>query len=417
MASQSARRDFALLWTGQSISLFGDQFMVLALPLLAVTVLHTSVAQAALLPFALYLPFLLFGLPAGAFVDRVRRRSMMIGCDLVQTVAFLVIGVLALTGVLTFPLLLGLVLLAGAATVFFQVACTSYPPTLFSDPQELHKHNTQLYLSDSVSKTLGPMAGGPVIAFLGVVGAVLANAVSFAVSVLAVVLIRHREPRPDPTPRARGWLVRDVREGLAFVFANPILEPVILCGMTYTIFLGMVEAILVLYCKDVLGFGPVGIGIVAGAAAFGFPIGNLISVRLVAWQGTARTCVIGTVTSVTGLIAMPLFGGLGSAVGLVVASVVHCIGEGAFGPVSLTLRQTHTPAALLGRVNSVQRFLVWGMLPVGSLLASFSIANWGLEAAMWIGAVGTALCVPVLVRRGIRAGLRRDADRSDLTRV
>jgi MFS family permease len=416
MSTVSARRDFSLLWAGQTISFFGDYFMVLALPLLAVTVLGSSVAQAALLPFALYLPFLIFGLLAGAIVDRLRRRSTMIVCDLVQAATFLAIAVLAVTGLLTFVVLALLAVVAGSATVISQVACTSYPPALFSDPQELHHRNSQLYLSESVSKMAGPMLAGPIIAFLSVTGAIVGNALSFLVSAFALLAIRHREPLPDVARRKRGWLVRDVREGLAFVFRHPMLEPVILCGMTYVIFLGIVDAILVLYCRNVLGLGPIGIGIVAGAAAVGFPIGNLLSVRLVAWQGIPRTCVLGTLVSVTGLICMAIAGNLHSAVGLVAGSVLHCIGEGAFGPVSLTLRQTVTPTTLLGRVNSVQRFLVWGMLPVGSLLAALTTELWGLSTAMWIGCLGTVLCVPVLLRRGIREGLPRRTDHADVSR-
>jgi dipeptide/tripeptide permease len=133
----------------------------------------------------------------------------------------------------------------------------------------------------------------------------------------------------------------------------------------------------------------------------------LLSVRIVAWQGVPRTCMYGTLVSVTGLVFMPIAGTvLHSAPGLVAGSVLHCIGEGAFGPVSLTLRQTSTPPSLLGRVNAVQRFLVWGMIPVGSLLASLTVRLWSLSGAMWIGCVGTVLCAPVLYRRGIRAGMR-----------
>ncbi|WP_335972421.1 MFS transporter [Streptomyces sp. CA2R106] len=403
--ARTSGQDFARLWFGQSASLVGDQFMVVALPLLSVTVLHTSLARAALLPFALYAPFLLVGLPAGAVVDRMRRRSVMLLCDSVQAATFLAVFVCAKAHVLSFWGLAGLVFVAGTMTVFFQVACTSYPPALFTDEAELHRRNSQLYLSDSVSKAAGPVVAGPVIAFLSVAGAVAANAASFLVSVLAVLSIRHREPAPEPARRSRGWLRRDIWEGLRFVFRHPVLEPVLTCGMTYTVFLTMVESILVLYCHSVLGLGPVGTGIVVGASAAGFPVGNALSVRLAAWQGVPRTCVIGTVVSVTGLICMPVAGHLHSTVGLVAGCVVHCVGEGAFGPLSLTLRQTETPPALLGRVNAVQRFLVWGMIPLGSLLASLAISLWSLQAAMAIGAVGTVLCVPVLVRRGIRGGI------------
>jgi MFS family permease len=404
----TARRDFGLLWTGQSLSLFGDQFMVLALPLLAVGVLGTSAAQAALLPFALFLPFLPLGLPAGAIVDRVPRRTTMLVCDGLQVVSFGAIWLLAAIHALSFLVLFLLVLLSGCAVVFFQVAYTSYLPELYRNADDLHRGNARLALSESTSRLVGPMVAGPVIRALGTVGAVAANALSFIASVVTLATIRHREPERQTTRRESGWLRRDIAAGLRFVMHHPMLQPIILCGTTYVLFLSVVETSLVLYCRIVLGLAPQWIGIVVGAAAGGFPIGNMISPRLARIAGTPRTLFFSASVSVAGLVAMPALGSIGGAAGaagLVVGSVVHSIGEGAYGPASLTLRQTVSPPELLGRVGSVQRFLMWGAVSVGSLLAAGAIAVVGLSGAMWIGAVGTVLCLPVLVRRGVRTAI------------
>ncbi|WP_219470531.1 MFS transporter [Nonomuraea rhizosphaerae] len=402
----SVRRNFGLLWAGQSLSLFGDQFMTLTLPLLAVTLLGASPAQAALLPFALFVPFLPLGLPAGAIVDRLSRRTVMLVCDGVQVVAFGAIWALAAAGGLTFPLLFALILVSGCAVVFFQVAYTSYLPSLYAEEAALHRGNTRLALSESAAKALGPMAAGPVIALLGLVGAVAANVVTFAASVVSLALIRHREV---VTPSASRSLRADIAEGLRFTLRHPVLRPVLACGTVYVLFLSMVETSLVLYCRDVLGLAPHWIGVVIGAAAAGYPIGNLLSSRLIARLGTARTLVLAASVSVLGILAMPALGSLGGvagAIGLIGGSVVHCAGEGAFSPTSITLRQTLTPGALLGRAASVQRFLLWGAVAVGALLASAATALGGLAAAVWIGAAGTALCLPALLGRGIRTELR-----------
>ncbi|MEV4015543.1 MFS transporter [Nonomuraea angiospora] len=406
-AGRAARRDFGLLWAGQSLSLFGDQFMTLALPLLAVTVLGATPAQAALLPFALFLPFLPLGLPAGAIVDRLPRRTVMLVCDGVQVIAFGAIWVTAVTGVLSFPLLFALVLLSGCAVVFFQVAYTSYLPGLFPDPGELHTGNTRLALSESTAKAVGPMAAGPVIGLLGVAGALLANTVSFAASLVTLVAIRHREAPPAVTVRERGWVRRDVAAGLRFALGHPVLEPVITCGTVYVLFLSMVETSLVLYCRNVLGLSPQWIGIVVGAAAAGYPIGNLASAFLIRRLGSPRALMLAATVSVLGIVAMPVLGAHGSlgAAGLVIGSIVHCVGEGAFSPISLTLRQTQTPPELLGRVSAVQRFQLWGAVALGALLASGATALAGLESAVWIGALGTILCLPALLRRGIRTAV------------
>jgi MFS family permease len=399
---RTARRDFRLLWAGQSANLLGDQFMVVALPLLALTVLGASPAQAALLPFALNLPFLIVGLPAGVIVDRFRRRSMMLRCESVQATAFLLIAVLAYARLLPFPLLLALVAVAGCAGVFFQVAYPSFLPELFSDERDLHSGNTRLSLSESLSTTLGPMISGPVIAIAGTVAAILANVGSFLLSMSLLLGIRCRE-RPRAAVQGGRWPARGIRDGLSFVLRHPQLEPVFTCGSVYVIFLSMVEASLVAYCRDVLHLSVVGIGLVVGMAAAGFPLGNLASGRLIGRLGVPKTLVLGASVSVTGLILMPLAGSAGSVIGLIGGSVIHGIGEGAFSPTSVTLRQTASPPEFLGRVNAVQRFLIWGMIPVGSGLAALFITLLGLRGALWVGGTGTTLCLPALYRRGIRA--------------
>ncbi|WP_405744761.1 MFS transporter [Streptomyces sp. NBC_01525] len=410
-----ADRDFAKLWAGQSASLLGDQVMVLGLPLLAVAALDATPAQAALIPMFLFGPFLLLGLPAGAIIERLPRRTVMIGCDALQAACFALIAVLALTDTLSLIGLLALVGVAGCGTVFFQVAYTSYLPVLFTGTKKLHRGNARLFFSESVSRSLGPVIAGPVIAFVGVAAAVALNSLTFALSVLAVLWIRTREPKKpvQEQARERGWLIRDVGEGLRFFLKHPRLEPVILCGTVYVLFLTMVEASLVLYSREELHLGAVGIGLVVGAAAAGFPVGNLLSGRMVERWGMARTLITGASVSVLGLVLMPVSGGLGSIAGLVIGSVIHGVGEGAFGPTSQTLRQTDSPPELLSRVNSVQRFLLWGSIPLGSALASGVIAGFGLSAAVWVGALGTVLCLPVLVRKGIRAQFRGSSHPED----
>src|SRR6266498_3027236 len=150
----TARRDFGMLWAGQSLSLLGDQFMDIGLPLLAVTVLGVSAARAALLPFALFLPFLLLGLPAGAILDRLRRRPVLIACDSVQLASYLTIAVLATLHLLPFWLLMVLVGVCGFATVFFQVAYSSFLPTLFCEQRSLQRGNARLFFSESVSRSV-----------------------------------------------------------------------------------------------------------------------------------------------------------------------------------------------------------------------------------------------------------------------
>ncbi len=408
--SPTARRDFRLLWAGQSVSLLGDQFMLVALPLMAITTVGVSASKAALLPFAFKLPFLVLGLPAGAILDRIRRRPTLISSEIIQLLSFLLMGVLAAFGALSFALLVLLVVINGCVTVFFQVAYTSFLPSFLKEPRALQRANARLELSESVSRSVGPAIVGPLIALTGPVGAIFANSGSFLASAATLLGIRNREEPPRAEKRMKGWLRKEISEGLNFVIRHPILEPVLMCGAVYVLFQGMVNTILVLYCSQVLKLGFAEIGLVIGAAALGFPLGNLTSNRVVEKIGPLPAIVLGASVSAAGFVLMPIFGSIGSVAGLVAGSIIHGVGEGTFGPTWLTLRQTITPAPLLGRVNSVERFLLWGVVPLGSLAASILIALIGLPDTLWVGSLGTVACLPPLLRRGVLAGLRRRTD-------
>lgn len=406
---RGVRRDFRWLWIGQTTSLVGDQFMTLALPLLAVLVLHTSPALAALLPFCLFVPFLFLGLPAGAILERLPRRTTMLVCNGAQFVLFGAIWVLAATGVLRFWMLAPLVLASGCAVVFFQVAYTSYLPSMIIDPDELHRANARLALSESSAHSVGPMLAGPVIKLFGVVGAIAVDALTFLGSVVCLLRIKHIEEVPEVSSRAPGWIRRDIKEGLRFVGRHPVLQPVLACGTAYALFLSMIETSLVLYCLQVLHLAPQWIGVVTGAAAAGYPIGNLLSTRLARRLGTHSALMAAATTSVLGIICMPVMGTIGGRIGvlgLVAGSILHCIGEGAYGPISLTLRQTESPVALRARIGSVQRFFMWGAVSIGSLMAAASTAVFGLAGSVWIGGLGTIIALPALYRRGMRDKIR-----------
>lgn len=407
-SSRAAHKNFNLLWAGQSLSLLGNQFLVIGLPLFALQVVGATAAQAVLLPFLMFVPFLLIGLPVGALVDRLPKRKTMVLADIVQMVVYSAIAILAMQGAITFIAVTALVFVAGVASVFFQVAYNSLLPEIYSGARELQKGNAKLFFSESIARLLGPMAAGPTIAVFAPPIAILINGASFLVSALTLSAIR--KPEIATAPRARTSaptsIVADIKVGLQFVFAHPKLQPVFLCGAVYVLFVTAIEASLVIYCKDVLKLTPTAIGLVIGAAAAGFPVANLISSRMLSALGISRTLVISATTAVSGLFLIAVFGASGSVTGLIAASVLHGLGEGVFGPTSTTLRQTQTPMALLGRVNSVQRFMLWGAIPLGSAMTSLIIKYIGLEWTLWVGGIGASLCLLPLIRRGILADLR-----------
>jgi len=398
--------DFNMLWAGQTFSITGDQLLLLALPLLAVEVLNASAAQAALLPFAMFAPFLVIGLQAGALIDRMPRKRTMMVCDLIQFIIFCSVATMALAGILTFWWLMAMVAVAGISIVFFQVAYLSYTPDLLNGGDGIQRGNIRLTFSESTARTLGPMIGGPLIAVFGLIATIFINAVTFLLSFLSLAAIKTQSKPLESKPREKDWMRKDIKDGLEFVFSNKKLKPIMLCSLVYVFFLCMIEFSLVLYCRKVLNLDIDVIGFIIGATAAGLPIGNLISAKLSKMYGTSFTLVFGATVSVIGIVLIPVMGHFGSVAGLISVSILHGIGDGAFNPTSMTVRQTVTPSDLLGRVNSVQRFLVWGAIPLSSLFTSLCIEMVGLTAVMWVGGIGSLLCLVPLLRQDILDDLK-----------
>lgn len=216
--------DFLKLWSGQTVSLFGSYITELALPLTAVLVLHASAGQMGLLGTARWLPYLLFTLWVGALADRVRRLPLLIGVDIGRAIAMGVIVTLALTGGLTFELLVALVFVFGAMTVVFDVSWYSFVPCVVSREQ-LIGANSRLQASNSVAQVGGPSLGGLLVQVATAPYALLVDAISFVVSAVSLLSIRVEEPKPEPEPdtAVRGSLGR-IREGLSITYRNPFLR-------------------------------------------------------------------------------------------------------------------------------------------------------------------------------------------------
>lgn len=408
-ASKRGWFNFNLLWSGQTLSLLGSQFVVIGMPLLAVQVAGATPSQAVLLPFLMYLPFLLIGLPAGALVDRMNKRRLMVLCDAVQCAIYITIFAMTLTQTLTIHILMVMMFFTGCANVFFQVSYTSLLPNIFRENDLLQKGNSRLCFSESMVNIVGPFLAGPLISLFGIAVSVLINAASFFVSLVTLSCISFGTHASDHSAGEREVrknvfhaVYTDVIQGIRFVFHHDYLQPIYLCGALYVLFLTAIDTSLVLYCKDVLGLPAYQIGIVVGAAAAGFPLANLLSSYVVTRLGFSRTLVTGATVSVIGLLFIPVAGNYHFVSGIVIASIIHGFGEGIFNPVAMTFRQKESPANMIGRVNAVHRFLIWGAISLGSLMNSFVIHTWGLEAALWAGGAGTLTCLVPLLRRGIR---------------
>ncbi|MHB8646066.1 MAG: MFS transporter [Thermomicrobiales bacterium] len=407
--------DFLKLWAGQTVSQFGSQITVLALPLTAALTLHASAANMGFLAAASTAPFLLIGLFAGVWVDRLRRRPILIIADIARFALLALIPVLALYGALTLVALYAIAFLVGMLTVFFEVAYQSFLPAVVGRAH-LVDGNSKLETTRSAAQIAGPSAAGALVQLVTAPIAIAVDALSFLVSVLFLSLMRMPEPPPArPTARRRVWA--EIGEGLHAVMDDPILRATMGSAGTVNIFGSMLFAVFVLYALR--------IGIGAGLLGLTFAVGNLgyLSAAFLTRSITRRFGIGPTISA--GLIGMtfcglliPVAGGplVASVLCLMVAQFARGFGGTLFNINNVSLRQAITPDHLLGRVNATSRFVSTGALTIGSLAGGTLGAVFGLRPTLFIGAVGGlfavvwVLCSPARTLREPPVPLEEHAD-------
>jgi MFS family permease len=392
-----AHSDFARFWTAQTISQVGTQFTAVALPLLAALSLGASAMGFGLLATASGLPHLLFGLPAGAWVDRLSRRRVMILADLGRAALLAAVPIAAWRGALRLELLIAIAFLVETLSLFFDVAYLAFLPTIVPRTR-LVDANSRQEATASGAQVVGPALAGSFVRWLGAPLATLVDAVSYLGSALFLWRIRAAEP-PRQTPATGSTLREEVRQGLAAVWQAPVLRALALSSGIVNLAGFLFLSIYVLYMTQDLGLGAAAVGLVFAIGGIGALLGSLAA-------GPARDhWGVGPVL----LGSQVLFGVFGMLVPLAVLFPRYALplvmaAEGlqwvmvlVYDVNAVSLRQTVTPDRLLGRVNGTMRFLVWGTRPLGSLLGGYLGMRIGLPATLVVGAVGMSIAfVPLL---------------------
>jgi len=380
--------DFALLWAGQTVSELGSQVSSLALPLLAIDRLHAGAFAIGLLTTMSTLPFLLVGLPAGAWLDRVRKRPVLIAADIGRA---LVLGSVPLAwalSVLTMTQLLMVSLVSGILTVFFDVAYQSYLPTLVSR-ERLVEGNAKLAGSMSGAQVAGPAVAGLLIDAVGAATTVLADALSFVVSFASLSAIRSREERtiraPGSAPTSLG---HEIGEGLRFVWHEPRIRSISLSTATANLFGSMGLSVSLLFLRSQLHLAPAHIGVLLSAAGLGGVAGATFAAPLARHFGLGRTILVAIMVSGIGELAYPL--ATHANVNLLVVAGGLFTGTGAivYNVNQVSLRQALCPPQLQGRMNASVRTLVSGCMPIGAFTGGVLGAAIGLRPTLWVAALG-----------------------------
>jgi MFS family permease len=385
-------RDFLKLWSASTVSLFGTQISQLALPLAAVLVLDASAFEVAALGTVEFLPFILFTLPAGVWFDRLRRRPILIAGDLGRAVLLATIPIAYFADVLTLGQLFVVGFLVGVCTVFFDVAYMSYLPSLV-ERTAIIEGNSKLQVSQSAAQISGPGFAGLLIEIFTAPYAVLVDALSFLGSAAFLVRIRTPEesPRPAMTGADKSSIWTELKEGLRFVLGNPNLRAQAGCTATSNFFFNVAFAIIVVFFVRELGLSPGLIGLVFSVSAVGSLVGAFTSRRISERFGIGVTTIGVTILQGPAILLTAFAPASQPLPFLIAGGLIIGFGVVVYNITQVSYRQAICPPQLQGRMNSVMRFLVWGTIPLGSLIGG-ALGTWvGLRETIVIGAIGAGL--------------------------
>jgi MFS family permease len=393
-------RDFVRLWAAETVSQFGTQVSQLALPLVAVIVLHESAFRVALLGTCEMLPFLLFALPAGVWVDRMPRRPVLIVADLGRALALASIPCVAWLGSLTIWQLYAVGFVVGVLTVFFDVAYQSYLPSLVGR-EHLVEGNSKLELSRSAAQIGGPGLGGLLIAAVTAPYAILVDAGSFLWSALFVRSIRGREQVPER--EASRNMVREIREGLSYLLGDPRWRRLTAYVAIFNIGTGILYSLYIVYAVRRLGLSAAEIGLVFTLGNLGWLAGAVLASRIADRLGVGVTLATFAFLGGAPNLLIPLAPRSAGIPFLVTAQLLVALSIVVYNVTAISLFQTRTPDRILGRMNASRRWIVWGVNPLAALLGGALASTIGLRATLFVGAGISTLAFVALLAKPIRS--------------
>jgi MFS family permease len=378
---------FRNLWLGQTISVFGDQITMIALPLVAIVTLDSGAFAVGVLAAAGWLPHLVLSLGVGEWIDRrASKRRVLVWADVLRSVVLATIPLAYAFDALSFAQLLAVALAVGSLTVVFDTAYATFLP-LVVPREEVIEAQGRMSVSRSASYIGGPALGGALVQALSAPVAMAADAFSFVGSALFVSRAKVDEPAPQP---AEGTLRSRLAVGLRFVFGHPLLRAGVLCTATINFFNLAFNAIVVLFMSRELGLGPGLIGVVFSAGAVGALLGAIVAPIAGRRLGIGTTVVAGAVLFPAPLVVFALASGpewlvVGT---LIAAEALSSIGVMLYDVNLNSLNLLATPWRLRGRQSGAARLVNYGVRPIGALSGGVLAEAIGLRGALLMGAIG-----------------------------
>ncbi|MFD4788717.1 MFS transporter [Streptomyces sp. NPDC058459] len=397
-------RDFLTFWSGETFSLFGAQITNLALPLTALMVYDATPQQMGLLSFLQLSPYLFLSLVFGVWVDRSRRKPLMLAANAIRMVLIASIPILAALDLLSVGGLLAIACLVGTCSVLFDVSWMSFVPSLVEDRRLYVEANQKLGVTQSTSDVAGPGVAGLVVGWLGPPTALVLDAVSYLASLISLLAIRTREPAPAPT-RAERHLGRELKEGVSWVFGHHLLRPLALLAPFTNFSLTSVSTLFLLYGVREKGLSPQLIGLVYSVSSVGALLGALGSAAIIRRFPTGLIYGTALFGIYTGPLLLVVAGGPRPLMiaTFILSLLISYFGSGLSNVVQLTLRQTLTPQSLMGRMNAAFRTLLFGGGALGGLCGGLLGGALGLRGGLVVLVLcSAAMVIPLLLSPIVR---------------
>ena len=389
-----ANPDFTRLWAGQTVSLIGTQVTQFTMPLVAVLTLRATVFEVGVLNSLRFVPVLLLSVFAGVWLDRRKRRPVLIVCALGNAVLIGLVPVAAATGQLSIGLLYAVNGLVGTLNMIFDVGALSYVPFLV-EREKLSEANARLQASSAVAGISGPGLAGLLVGLITAPVTLTVDAVSYLASAIGLISVIRREPDPQPAPP--GFSVRaSIAEGFRTVFGSRLLRSLITQSTALNLFFGSFITIFVVYAVRTVHLSTLELGLVIGASAAGGLAGALLATRARKALGYGKAMAVTTigVSAAPLLLLVPRHASVPTVIIMVLAQLGYGSCISAFNVNAITLRQVVTPTRLLARMNATYRMFIWGAPPVGAVAGGLLGSAVGLRAALVISLI--AMTSPIL---------------------
>lgn len=401
---------FVRLWAAATISDFGSFVTRTALPLAAIYVLKAGPLDIAALRGLEFVGYLLVGLIAGAWVDRLRRRPILIGADLGRALLLGSIPVAAAMGGLTLVQLLAVTFFAAMLSTSFNTASNAYLPTIIPTDR-LIRPNSALAASASAAEFTGFGVGGVLVQVFTAPIAIAVDAVSYVVSALLLATIRRPEP-PRPAVHEREPVLREIREGIGVVAESPVLLALMGAHAMNHVLWGVYGTVYLIFATQQIGLGPAEIGIIAAIGGVGSFIGAAVAGRVAARLGLGTAMIVGLAGAALGNALIPLVPDGAIALGIALLIIQQLVGDSSgtvYEILEVSLTQTIVDGRILGRVNATVEFVTTLTALLGAVGGGLAAEAVGLRGAMALGVLGAAIgvvfvwCSPVRAMRAVPA--------------